>query len=338
MPDYYLLSCLSAVCTFLLYIPFVNLLYKLKMQDPERAKGRLDKFGQPVAIFDSIKGMKVGTPTGGGVLVVLFTLLAFYFLCKYLPYDISVQNWVLISSACFLFGLIGFYDDIKKVFKLKGAELRVRHKLFIQFFAGALVSYLGVKYNLFMLRIPVVNAEVDNKVWLFFIGVAVIVFMSNAFNILDGIDGLSAGSLLISLVTMIIFLVKVRGAEGAVVFGFLLFGSVLAYLYFNINPARIFMGDTGALAFGAVLGVFLMLSGEAYLLPVVFAIYVVDAFSSIVQWISKYFRHGKGVFKIAPLHHHFEALGWDGNKVVMRFWVFHVFANLLALSLHKLLG
>ena len=305
------------------------------MQDPERKQGRLDRFGNNVNIFDSIKAAMSGTPTGGGILVVLVVLVLFSAFHYFGLYEIDSDRFILILLAFVLFGFVGFLDDIHKVFKFKGLALRVRHKLLIQLAVGGIVAWWGVSRGLISIEIPFLNFELTNFWVLVSLSAMVLIFMSNAFNILDGIDGLSSGSLLITLLPLILFL-NHAGIFGDVLFSWILFGATLAYLYFNIHPARLIMGDTGAIAFGAMIGLFALTSGTLYLLPIYGLIYIVDAGSSLLQWASLYFRNGKKIFKIAPVHHHFEAIGWDGPKVVFRFWVLHAFFSLLAVGVFYL--
>ncbi|MFC1722322.1 phospho-N-acetylmuramoyl-pentapeptide-transferase [Patescibacteria group bacterium] len=329
----FLLASIISVITFFLFIPFINLLYRLKMQDPYREKERKDVFGQTTEIFDELKAFKAGTPTGGGVLIVLVNGLVFSIIFLTRLYELSFEKYLIFMMVYFFFGLIGFYDDFRKVFQVKNKGLRVRHKLLIQFSSAALISWWGVSNNLFFIDIPFSDIVISNFWILFLVSMLTIIFMSNAFNILDGIDGLSSGSLLITLIPLTVFVSSIASNLTEMVFIYLLFGSALAYLYFNISPARVFMGDTGALSFGAIIGLLTMLTGTLYLLPLFGIVYIVDAMSSLIQWSSKYLRNGKKVFKIAPIHHHFEAIGWESTKVVFRFWIVNIFFSLLAIGI-----
>jgi len=332
----YLMSTLVFVITFVLFIPFINLMYKLKMRDPHREEGRKDRFGDFVNIFDKIKGGKSGTPTGGGILIVFVVIIAFSFLFYFKVYEISYARFVLFLMSLVIYGLIGFYDDVKKVFKFKGLALRVRHKFVIQLAATSIISYWGVSRGLFFIKCPILGCQLASPLLLFFLSVLTITFMANAFNIIDGIDGLSSGSLLITLLPLTVFIKNSTNDLSDLVFVFILIGATMAYLYFNIKPARLFMGDTGALALGSIIGILTLTTGTLYLLPIFGFVYIVDALSSIIQWISKYFFDGKKVFKIAPIHHHYEAIGWEDTKVVFRFWLAHAFFSLLALGVYFL--
>ncbi|MFC1756194.1 phospho-N-acetylmuramoyl-pentapeptide-transferase [Patescibacteria group bacterium] len=332
----YLLASLVFVVTFMLFIPFISLLYRLNIKDPEREMGRKDRFGDFVNIFDKIKGYKSGTPTGGGILIVLVVLLVFAALRYFSAYEIDADRFNLYLLGILIFGFIGLYDDLKKVFKFKGLALRVRHKFLIQMILGLVVAYFGVTKGLFFIEIPFLGYVVENQWLLLALSALTIVFMSNAFNIIDGIDGLSSGSLLITLIPITIFVKHSTNNLSDLVLIFIIIGAVLAYLYFNIKPARLFMGDTGALALGAVMGLLTLMTGTLYLLPVFGLVYVVDSFSSVIQWFTKLYFNGKKFFKIAPIHHHFEAIGWEDTKVVFRFWLAHVFCSLLGLGIYFL--
>lgn len=332
----YLLSSLVFVVVFVLFLPFINLMYKMEMKDPEREKGRVDRFGDGVDVFDNIKGYKSGTPTGGGILIVLAALVSYLLMYFFSSYQIELNRLYLYILSFLIFGAIGFFDDIKKVFKFKGLALRVRHKIVIQLLAGLVLAYFGVSKGLFFVQCPFTERLIENQWLLMGISTLTIVFMSNAFNIIDGIDGLSSGSLLITLIPLTVLVKNSTNNLSDLVLISILIGAGLAYLYFNIKPARLFMGDTGALALGAIIAVITLTTGALFLLPIFGAVYIVDALSSLVQWTSKYFFNGKKVFKIAPIHHHFEAIGWEDTKVVFRFWLAHVFCSLLALGLYFL--
>jgi len=332
----YLMSTLVFVVTFILFIPFIDLMYRTKMRDPHREAGRKDRFGDFVAVFDKIKGGKSGTPTGGGILIVLVVIASYAFLYHFKVYAISYERFVLFLSSLVVYGLIGLYDDVKKVFRFRGLALRVRHKFVIQLAAASFISYWGVSKGLFFVKCPILGCQLTNPLILIFLSVLTITFMANAFNIIDGIDGLSSGSLLITLLPLTVFVKSSTNSLADLVFIFIIIGATMAYLYFNIKPARLFMGDTGALALGSIIGVLTLTTGTLYLLPIFGIVYIVDALSSVIQWVSKYFFNGKKVFKIAPIHHHFEAIGWEDTKVVFRFWLAQAFFSFLALGVYFL--
>jgi len=175
-----------------------------------------------------------------------------------------------------------------------------------------------------------------NAIGLWYIPYAtlVITFFANAFNITDGMDGLAGGLLLVALSALGICAL---GDKDVLIIISALFGAVLAFVYFNVSPARLFMGDTGALAFGAVLAVASLVADVSVPLFIIGGVFVVEGLSSLIQWGSFVFRNGKRIFKIAPLHHHFEALGWGEDKVVMRFWLAGVACALFGLLVEQVL-
>jgi phospho-N-acetylmuramoyl-pentapeptide-transferase len=161
-------------------------------------------------------------------------------------------------------------------------------------------------------------------------------FLLNAYNITDGVDGLSGGTLAIALIGILI-LASFRANENVLIFSSLLLGAIVAYLYFNIHPARLLMGDTGSLAFGSVLFLMLLILDFAYLIPILGFIYIIEALSSLIQWLSrKYLK--KRVFDAAPLHYHFENRGWSQPKVTMRAYILQTVLLLITLSLAYLIG
>lgn len=245
-------------------------------------------------------------------------------------------NWttIILYATLISFGFLGLYDDFLKTFGFKRTRfwgLRFRHKLLIQ-----LVLALGLAYLLFtQMSLGVVSLPLVGRlglgIWYVPLAALVIVFCANAFNITDGLDGLASGLFLINLAAFW-YLATFSPFEGDIlVFISILLGSVLAFLYFNIYPARIWMGDTGALAFGAILGVMALMTDSTAALPLVAGVFFVEAFSSLGQMISKkYF--GRKVLSIAPLHHHLENVGWPETKVVMRFWLFGAICAFLGIA------
>lgn len=321
--------------TFLSAVPFINLLYKLKFQ--RQREQQRDIFGAVTSIVNRLHGWKVGTPNAGGILVILVTILLSAIFYKLVPgYDIVTKdygaNWVAIILYLTLisFGLLGLYDDIRKFygFSMKGAwGLRIRYKFLLQWALGlGIASLLYDKMNLSQVYIPIIAKNIELGIWYIPFAALVIVGVTNAVNITDGLDGLVTGLMLITL-TAFWYLVSVTGllpvsvAKDVSLFIAVILGSLLAFMYFNIYPARVWLGDTGALALGAMLGVIALVSNSVLILPLIGFIFVVETGSVLIQWLSKTTRNGKKVFLASPIHHHFEAKGWDETKVTMRFWL-----------------
>lgn len=315
---------LSFFFTAGLSIPFINLLYHLKFRSP-RYKSK--DFAGDKPIYNQLHGHKAGTPTGGGILVIVSAFLFSIIFYTSTKFDF---NWTsnIIFLALFAFGSLGLLDDLQKFFGWKRSGffgLRPQYKIILQLIIAAIVSWLiYAKMGVSSVRFPIVGGV---ELGYLFIPYAtlMITFFTNAFNITDGLDGLAGGLLLFALIPLwYLASFSVFGGDVSL-FIVVLLGALLAFLYFNINPARFFMGDCGALALGATLAVVSLIINASVPLFIIGLIFVVEAFSSLIQWGSKWLRHGKKVFKIAPLHHHLEASGWNETKVTMRFWLAGIF-------------
>lgn len=318
----------SFIVTSIAIVPFINTLYFIKFQ--RRKQKTLDALGKRTPIFDKFHAHKAGTPVGGGLLVITIVSLLFLILfplIQYLGVDIS-ENYPLSDQLNIIFftfisfGLLGLYDDIMKMFNIEKSGffgLRLQHKFIIQwalaFIIGAMM-FLNLKIN--FVYVPLLGEFYIN--WLFIPFAAfVIVSFTNAVNITDGLDGLAGGVLLIALFAFWAISASILDTALSV-FLALWIGSLIAFLYFNIFPARIWMGDVGSLAFGATFAVVGLLLGKVTALIVIGAIFVLEVFTSIVQLLSKKYR-GKKVFKVAPFHLLLQERGWPEPKVVMRFWL-----------------
>lgn len=319
MEKIFLVLLLSAMITGVLAVPFINLLYKLKFQ---RQREYAAEIGQPMALIDKLHEKKVGTPAAGGLLVLFTAAVLGVVVYQFTSFKL---NWTIgiLAITFALYGLLGFYDDLRKFLERPSSGvwgIRARTKLVVQLLFGLLVGYMLYAFMDFStIRLPF-DYSIDLGVWYIPFAALVIATMSNAFNITDGLDGLAGGLLIIALSAFMYLAVAFSTAD-VVVFIAILIGSLLAYLYFNIYPARFIMGDTGALALGAALAVIALMSHNVFVLPIVGGIFIIEMLSSMIQLISLKFRKKK-VFLIAPLHHHFEALGWTETKVTMRFWLF----------------
>jgi len=276
-------------------------------------KLRSFKFGQNVRL-DGPKShlTKQGIPSMGGfIFLSVLTLAGIIFS----GFNLKVAFMILVTLS---FALIGFLDDYLKVKKKSSDGLSARNKMLYLLIFGLLagsVLYYGFDYK--SLMIPFINYELH--LGLIYILFVVIFFAAatNAVNLTDGIDGLS--STVTIIVVMFYALVSLRSGDQEVLFFALtLIGALLGFLYFNKYPAKVFMGDTGSLALGGAVGIMALMTRTELLLILVGLIYVVETLSVIIQVL--YFKKtGKRFFKIAPIHHHFEALGWKENKVVVVF-------------------
>ncbi len=329
--DFYLIkilffAALAFIFTILWTPLFTHFLYKHKLGKSIRDNGS-------TPIFSKLHAHKAGTPTMGGVLIwmtVLVLSLVFYYLAKFLPFEIlkdlnflSRQETLLPLGALVASALVGLFDDFLDV-RQKGVKggggLNMKHRLLIYTaiaIIGASWFYFKLDWDVF--HIPFFgNIELGFSYILIFI--FVIVATSFSVNETDGLDGLAGGALLTSFASYAA-IAFVLGKYDLAVFCAVIVGALLAFLWFNIQPARFYMGDTGSMSLGVTLGIIAMLTNSALILPVIGLIFVIESLSVIVQLTSKKLRNGKKIFHSTPIHHHFEALGWPEGKIVMRFWI-----------------
>ncbi|MDP2720751.1 MAG: phospho-N-acetylmuramoyl-pentapeptide-transferase [bacterium] len=311
---------LSFGATLAVAIPFIDLLYRLKFQRQREAQK--DIFGYFTSIVNRLHGWKVGTPNAGGILIIIVTII---FSAVFYKTTLFSLNWTALILYITLigFGILGLYDDIRKFygFKQSGAwGLRIRYKILLQLLLSFAVGYLlYTKMNLSSVHVPLLDLEIELGTWYIAWAAIVIFATTNAVNITDGLDGLVTGLSLFALAAFW-FLASQTGLGDVILFIAVIIGSLLAFLYFNIYPARVWLGDTGALSIGAMLAVIALMINGSLVLPLVGLVFVLEAASSLLQMFSKGV-FGRRIFIAAPLHHHFEAKGWDETKVTMRFWL-----------------
>lgn len=321
--------CLLSFFTIsVLLVPFINGLYRVKFL--RRVQKTRDPFQTRTPIFDKLHDHKVGTPVGGGALVILVVCVLYLLIMNLsqffgvqrvsaYPYkkEIEILLFTFIS-----FGLLGLYDDIRKTFGLKKASfwgMRLRHKFIAQWVLALIVASL-LYFNLDIHILNVRFFEIFD-LGIFYIPFAafVIVSFTNAVNISDGLDGLAAGLLLICLIAFLIISASTIDTPLSVFLG-LWVGALVAFLYFNIWPARIWMGDVGALSFGATLAVTGLLLGKPIALAIIGGVFVIEVGSSFLQLLSKKLRHKK-LFEVSPIHLWLQNKGWEESKIVFRFWL-----------------
>lgn len=278
-------------------------------------------------IMSALHAAKSGTPTMGGILVWLTTLvvaLTFFYLDRFnlVHFNFLSRNETLLPlGALVASAIVGLVDDWYNIRGQgpKGGGLSITYRLLIYTFiaiVGAWWFYYKLDWT--TLHVPFWGSF-DIGVWYIFIFIFVIVATAFSVNEIDGLDGLAGGTLLTAFAAYgaIAFM---QGKYDLASFCGVIAGSLLAFLWFNINPARFFMGDTGAMALGVTLGIVAMLTNSVLLLPIIGFLFVLESLSVILQVLSKKIR-GKKIFLSAPLHHHLEAIGWPEPKIVMRFWV-----------------
>jgi phospho-N-acetylmuramoyl-pentapeptide-transferase len=290
-------------------------------------------------VFNALHKKKEGTPTMGGVIIwaaVFVVTLVFWVLHYTVDGFWSRVNFLTRSETYLplaflvLAGLVGMADDIAGIFRRRGFGMKQRLVLF------TLVASTGgwwfvAKLGRDALNIPFLGDIVIGPVWYFLTFVFVMLATSFSADITDGLDGLSGGTFL-----------TVFGALGAIAFDqgrmdmvtFLaaIIGALIAFLWFNIYPAKFFMGDTGVMALGFVAGAVAMLLNVPLLLPFIAVIFVIESSSDLIQYASRYFRKQK-FFISAPIHHHFQALGWHETQITMRFWVINAVGALMGLAI-----
>jgi phospho-N-acetylmuramoyl-pentapeptide-transferase len=232
-------------------------------------------------------------------------------------------------------GAIGFIDDwmnIRGTAKIAGMRAKLK------FFLHSIVALVGGWWLYAKLDVTSLNfgfGEVALGALVIVLFWFVVTATANAVNITDGLDGL-AGGLLVSSFSVYTIIAAVQGQYALAGFCMTIVGALLSYTWFNIHPARFFMGDVGSFALGTALGIIALQTDTIYVLPIVGAVYVAETSSVIINRVSKKLRHGKKVFLSSPIHHHFEALGWPETKVTMRFWILGQVAAVLGLILFLL--
>ncbi|MFA5187924.1 MAG: phospho-N-acetylmuramoyl-pentapeptide-transferase [Patescibacteria group bacterium] len=320
----FFLTALAFIITILWTPALTYFLYKFKL-------GKKIRTADNAPIMAGLHEHKAGTPTMGGVLIwgtTLVLALFFYFLSQWSGLEIFSQlNFLTRSQTLLPLGalvasaLVGLLDDVLNIRGIgpNGGGLKIRYKLLIYSaiaLIGALWFYFKLDWDL--MRIPFVG-DFQIGWWYIPIFVFIIVGAANAVNITDGLDGL-AGGLLASAFGAFAIIAFTQGRYDLATFCGVIVGALLAFLWFNINPARFFMGDTGSMSLGVTLGIVAMLTNSALILPIIGFLFVLEALSVLIQITSKKLFKRK-VFLSAPLHHHLEAQGWPECKIVMRFWL-----------------
>ncbi len=330
----------SFIATSILVVPYINLLYRLKFQ--RQNQKTLDFQNKRTPIFDRFHSQKSGTPVGGGLLIIFAVTILFSFLFPILKVSniFISSNYHLITEIFILFftfisfGLLGLYDDLLKFFSFEKTGffgLRMKHKLLLQLFLALIIScliyfQLGVNF----IYVPFLGA-ISLKIFFIPISTLIIITFANFFNITDGLDGLASGSLMISLFAFWILAGSTLDTPISL-FLSLWIGSLIAFLYFNVYPARIWLGDVGSLSFGATLAVIAILLGKIVPLVIVGAPFIVEGLSSAIQIFSKLYLHKK-VFPAAPIHLTLQKMGWEEPKIVFRAWLATVILSIFGLWL-----
>ncbi len=339
MATYLFAVFVSFLLNIFLIIPFIDFLYKTKFQ--RRAQQTKDAFNKPTPIFDKFNQHKNGTPVGGGILILLTTVLVYtsflgmFFIIRkpiLANFPSLVSEIKIILFTFISFGFLGFFDDLKKIFfwkKSKFFGLRIRHKLIIEIVLALVISiWLFIDLKIQIVHIPFLGVFNISYFYILF-STFVIVAFANAVNVTDGLDGLSSGVLMIAVACFWAVSRSILDVPTSLFLAAWL-GGLMAFLYFNIYPARIWLGDTGALSFGAVFAVVGLILGKPFALPIIGGVFVIEICMSLIQLLSKKFRKKKA-FLVAPFHLWLQNKGWEEPKIVMRMWLMTIVLGVLGL-------
>jgi phospho-N-acetylmuramoyl-pentapeptide-transferase len=299
---------------------------------------------------------KAGTPTMGGVIIILSV-----FVPVILWGDVKSIYIILILSGTLWLGVVGFIDDYLKVIKKYPQGLIARYKLLGQFLIGLIIGsviYFSPQFeNVNTLTTVPFLKDVNFDFSFLYIPVVIFIVMatSNAVNLTDGLDGLAIGITVIVMLTLAIIsyvsgnaiysdylnIIYLPGAGELTVYVAALIGASLGFLWFNFYPAQVFMGDTGSLALGGAFGILAVLIKKELLLPILGGIFFFETLSVIIQrlyfkYTKKKFGEGRRVFKMAPIHHHFELVGWPEPKIVIRFYIIAIILAIVSLTSFKI--
>ena len=313
---------LSFAISIILGLIIIPILKKLKVGQIERDDGPKSHL------------KKQGTPTMGGVIIAL----TIFIVCMglYVKYSVSeanvAKNILPLLFVTIGFGLVGFVDDFKKLVLKNTKGLKPIYKML-----GLLI--IAVAYTLFLTNvlkigtatyIPFLKIYINMPIWLYIpFAIFVLLGTTNAVNLTDGIDGLSS-SVCTIIITCLTIIATMFGVKEIVVFGAIVIGAVLGFLIFNIHPARVFMGDTGSLFLGGVISGMALYLRMPLILLVIAIIPVIETISVIIQ-VTYFKMTGKRVFKMAPIHHHFEMLGWSEQQVTISFWFIGFICGIIAI-------
>ncbi|TMB63554.1 MAG: phospho-N-acetylmuramoyl-pentapeptide-transferase [Chloroflexi bacterium] len=298
--------------------PYIGLLRRLRIGQNIRPEGPETHY------------VKQGIPTMGGALFIGVTSALWLLVLIALPEDqrdLFIPQTIVPVGTLLAVGVLGAIDDFVNV--RYGAGIRGRHKLVWQTIVGlAAAIYIQRHFGVTGIYVPLVG-EIEIGAFLFIaLALFSIVAMSNAVNLTDGMDGL-AGGLAVFAFLSIAFIAAAREFPWLVVLSASLVGALLAYLWFNVHPAEVIMGDTGALALGATLAVVALTTGFVLLLPLLGVVFVAETVAVILQ-VGSYKLRGRRIFRMSPLHNHFELIGWAEEKVTIRFWLIGALAGIVA--------
>ncbi|CAM9883021.1 unnamed protein product [Chrysoparadoxa australica] len=327
-----------------LFAAFISIVWGKRFIDYMKTK----QFGQVVRDDGPQSHLKkAGTPTMGGVVILGSIFLTMLLTGNFFSKPLLITLFVTLS-----YFILGFRDDFLKVLKKNSKGVSAKGKLVWQFGTAGLATYamLHFKATDTNLYLPFFKEAVIDLGWFYVVfGSFVIVGSSNAVNLTDGLDGLAIGPIMtsaasLSLFTYVaghteiasyLFIPYVEGSGELAVMTLAIIGAGVGFLWYNTYPAQIFMGDVGSLSLGGALGTIAVLSKNEFLFVLIGGIFVIEALSVILQ-VGSYKLRQKRIFKMAPIHHHFELKGWPEPKVIVRFWIISIFFALLSVATLKM--
>ena len=274
--------------------------------------------------------VKQGIPTMGGALFIGVTSVLWLVVLLLLPQvqrDVFIPQTIVPIGTLIAVGLLGAIDDLVNV--RYGFGIRGRHKLVWQLIVGLVAAvYIQRHFGITGVYVPLVGEWEIGGVLFVALALFTIVAMSNGVNLTDGMDGLAGGTAVFAFLS-VAFIAASINFPWLTVFCAAMVGAILAFLWFNVHPAEVIMGDTGALALGATLATIALTTGFALLLPVLGIIFVAETVSVMIQ-VGSFKLRGKRIFRMSPLHNHFELIGWAEEKVTIRFWLIGAVAGIAA--------
>ncbi|WP_322905085.1 phospho-N-acetylmuramoyl-pentapeptide-transferase [Paenibacillus campi] len=289
------------------------------------------KFGQQVRNDGPQTHLKkAGTPTMGGIVIILAATVVF------IKFSVIDTNFWVLLTATVGFGLIGFLDDYIKIGLKRSLGLTARQKLVGQLIFSAIICYLLIhKGHSTALNIPGIDVTFDWGPWFYYPFIVVMLLaISNAVNFTDGVDGLLSGVSAIAFAAYAVIAIQMSSPAAAVCAAAMI-GAVLGFLVFNAHPAKVFMGDMGSLGIGGAIGGIAIVTKNELLFLVIGLVFVIELLSVVIQVISYKTRNGKRVFKMAPIHHHFELSGWSEWRVVTTFWAVSLILAVIGIYISK---
>ncbi len=291
------------------------------------------KFGQSIREEGPQSHMKKsGTPTMGGVIIVISILITFVVMSMKSTNEVMTYEYWLLIFILLAYGLLGFLDDFIKIAFKRNLGLTSKQKLLGQLLV-AIIFFIVLKMNDFPTTVQILGTDLQWEFgWFYSLFVIfMIVGSSNAVNLTDGLDGLLAGTATISFGAFAILAAYYFPQyETVMIFSLAVIGSLIGFLVFNAHPAKVFMGDTGSLALGASIAAVAILMKAEIILIIIGGVFVIETLSVIIQVIS-FKTTGKRVFKMSPLHHHYELLGWTEWRVVVTFWTIGIVFAILGI-------